>query len=160
MGLTSWRVRAAHAHEFDLIIVRDDDHIVVVVDGDDLATGRVPAGGVDVIVVKEVDVYDLGRGSLSSIIVLERCWALDGGGHGGRRARRRGGCMKVSRRHLLEPRSNTRTRVAATRATMTRSRWSRQTPILLELNRLDHDEQCIAAHNTDRAFSLTILWIP
>ena len=135
MGLTSWRVRAAHAHEFDLIIVRDDDHIVVVVDGDDLAAGRVPAGGVDVIVVKEVDVYDLGRGSLRRIIVLERCLALDGGGHDECRARRRGGCMKVSRRHLLEPRSNTRTRVAATRATMTRSRWSRQTPILLQPSR-------------------------
>ena len=82
MGLTSWRVRAAHAHKLDLIIVRDNDHIVVVVDGDDIAAGRVPAGGVDVIVVKEVDVYDLGRGSLRRIIVLERCWALDGGGHG------------------------------------------------------------------------------
>ena len=159
MALTRWRVRAAHAHKLDLIIIWHDDHIVVVVDGDNLAAGRIPAGGVNVIVVKEVDVYDFGRSSLRRIIMLHKCWALDDGGHGGRRARRRGGCMKVSRRHLLEPRSNTRTRVAATRATMTRSRWGRQTPILLELNRLDHDERCIAAHNTDRACRLTILWV-
>ena len=73
MGLTSWRVRAAHAHKLDLVIVWHEDHIVVVVDGDNLAAGRIPAGGVNVIVVKEVDVYDFGRSSLRRIIMLHRC---------------------------------------------------------------------------------------